>query len=235
MADATFSVLLLTAAPTSQGAEAGGAFVKVDGRECLLRSIELFLNRDAIKQIQMVFDPEVVEEAKRKHGPHLSFSGVKVLSGGPCWMDQIAAAAGTIMDGVTHVLVHDAARPAVPYTDIEALMAGTKEMKLPATFLTSTIRNPLIEVDEHGHAKAYHPAEKYLNLMTPMMMTAGRFNEMAKSRGEVRADEATILKGSPLNVRCAGPGDAVLLKTMLGLLPKPKKNPLSNPFEEAQW
>jgi len=46
---AVFSVLLLTAAPPSQ--EAGGAFVKIDGRESLLRAVELFLNRENIKQM----------------------------------------------------------------------------------------------------------------------------------------------------------------------------------------
>jgi len=85
---AEFSVLLLTAAPPSQ--EAGGAFVKIDGREALLRSVELFLNRENVKQIQLAFLPEDLEEGKRKYGGHLGFSGVKVISGGPRWIDQIA-------------------------------------------------------------------------------------------------------------------------------------------------
>ena len=41
---ATFSVLLVTAAPPGHGSESGGAFVKIDGRESLLRCAELFLN-----------------------------------------------------------------------------------------------------------------------------------------------------------------------------------------------
>ena len=49
---ATFSVVIVTAAPAGQAAEAGGAFVKIDGREALLNSVELFLNRDNVKQIQ---------------------------------------------------------------------------------------------------------------------------------------------------------------------------------------
>ena len=61
-----FSVLLLTAAPAGMGAETGGASVKIDGREALLRSVELFLNRDHVKQVQIVFLPDEIEEAKRK-------------------------------------------------------------------------------------------------------------------------------------------------------------------------
>ena len=77
---ATFSVLILTAAPTGQGAEAGGAFVKIDNREALLRSVELFLNRDNIKQLQLVFHEQDAEEGKRKFGAHLGFSGVKLVT-----------------------------------------------------------------------------------------------------------------------------------------------------------
>ncbi len=58
----TFSVLVLTAAPAGLAAEAGGAFVKIDGREAILRSVELFLNRDNVKQVQVVFLPDEAEE-----------------------------------------------------------------------------------------------------------------------------------------------------------------------------
>ena len=53
---ATFSVVVATAAPPGMGAEAAGAYVKIDGREALLRSIELFLNRPNIKQIQLIVE-----------------------------------------------------------------------------------------------------------------------------------------------------------------------------------
>src|SRR5436305_15262685 len=111
MATVTFSVLILTAAPPGLGSEGGGAFVKIDGRECLLRSVELFLNRDNVKQIQLVFADDALEEGKKKYGGHLSFSGVKVLGGGPKWMDQIKAAGAKIAAECSHVILHDAARP----------------------------------------------------------------------------------------------------------------------------
>src|SRR3954447_22384217 len=115
---AIFSVIILTAPPPGQATEAGGPFVKVDGRESLLRAVELFLNRDNIKQVQLVFTPDMVEEGKRKYGGHLSFSGVKVVSAGPKWTDQLAAASEKVSDESTHVVIHDAARPAVGYADI---------------------------------------------------------------------------------------------------------------------
>ena len=59
-----FSVVILTAIPTSLGADGAGAFVKVDGRECLLRSADLFFNRDAVKQIQLVVADDKFEEVQ---------------------------------------------------------------------------------------------------------------------------------------------------------------------------
>ena len=73
---AVFSVLVLTAPPPTQASEAGGAYVRIDGREALLRSVELFLNRENVRQIQLVVDPDFLDEAKRKYGTHLGLFGV---------------------------------------------------------------------------------------------------------------------------------------------------------------
>src|SRR5687768_3418042 len=114
---AVFSVLVLTAPPPTQASEAGGAYVKIDGRESMLRCVEMFLNRENVKQVQIVIDPDAIEEAKRKYGTHMGLMGAKLLAGGPRWQDQIAAAKDKIADECTHVIVHDGARPAVPFSD----------------------------------------------------------------------------------------------------------------------
>lgn len=229
----TFSILLLTAAPPGQAGEAGGAFVKIDGREALLRSVELFLNRDPIKQIQVCFLQDGLEEAKRKYAPHLSFSGVKVLAGGPRWIDQVAAAAGKIAPECTHVILHDAARPAVPYSDLDALLEQADKHEI--TTLVTPSRVPLIELDEGNNPLALHRAERFVQLLTPQVCTRQAFDQLATTKQEIHASRLHLLKGSPLNVRLSGPGDVTLVKAMLNMLPKAKsKNPL-NPFDEAQW
>jgi 2-C-methyl-D-erythritol 4-phosphate cytidylyltransferase len=228
-----FSVLVLTATPPGLGAEGGGAYLKIDGREAILRSVELFLNRDNVKQVQVVFLPDETEEGRRKYGPHLGLFGVKVLTGGPKWVDQIAAAAEKIVPEATHVIVHDAARPAVPYSDVDALLATAP--KHPAVALATPVRTPLVEVDEGGGAMAVHPPTRFMQLLTPQAYSLATFKEIAKTKKEPHASAITLLKGSPLNVRAGGPGDAQMVKTMIGMLPKPKLKGPSNPFEEAQW
>ncbi len=230
---AVFSVLVLTAAPPGQGAEAGGAFVKLDGREALLRSVELFLNRENVKQIQLAVLSDEMEEAKRKYGPHLGFSGVKLISGGPRWMDQLAAGKENLAAECTHVIIHDAARPLVPYSDIEALMEAAENYE--AVSLASAMRSVLVEVDEGGSPLAHHAPSRFMNLLTPQVFSKARFLEMASSGKEIHPSQTTLLKGSPLNIRIGGAGDAGLAKALMHMLPKPKVKPASSPFEEAQW
>jgi len=230
---ATFSVLLLTAAPPGHAVESGGPFVKIDGREALLRSTELFLNRPQIKQIQLVFTPDFMEEGKRKYGGHLSFSGVKLVTAGPRWIDQIAAGAQKLSDEATHVVIHDTARPAVAYSDIDALLEEAE--KKPIVVLTSPLRGDLVEIDQTGQPVSVRRSGEFVNLLTPLSFAREKFLHMAQNKQEPHASELCLLKGSPLNMRCSGPADAAFMKSLLMHLPKPKiKSPLS-PFEEAQW
>jgi len=230
---ATFSALVLTAAPAGLAAEAGGAFVKIDGREAILRSVELFLNRDNVKQVQVAFVPEEAEEGRRKYGPHLGLFGVKVLTGGPRWIDQIAAALEKISPEATHVIVHDAARPVVAYSDVDALIEAAEGSDVVS--LATPLRASVVEVDEGGNALAFHMPSQYMQLLTPQVFSIAAFKEMAGSKKEPHASKYKLIKGSPLNVRAGGPGDERMVKTMLGMLPKPKMKGPNNPFEEAQW
>ena len=229
----TFSVLVLTAAPPGLASEAGGATVKIDGREALLRSVELFLNRDSIKQIQMVFTPEAMEDARARFGAHLGFSGVKLVAGGPRWMDQIAAAAPTVSAEATHVLIHDAARPAVPFSDIDAILAAAE--KQAAVSLTAPVRSSLVETDEGGSPVTIHLPTHFQQLLTPQVYSKAIFSEMAAKKAEVHPSRLSLLKGSSLNVRVGGAGDAGIVKAMIGMLPKPKIKAGLSPFDEAQW
>jgi 2-C-methyl-D-erythritol 4-phosphate cytidylyltransferase len=229
---AVFSVLVLTAPPPTQSSEAGGPYVKIDGREALLRSVELFLNRDNVKQIQLVVPPDDLDEAKRKYGTHLALMGVKLVAGGPKWSDQLAAAGKTIAAEATHVIVHDAARPAVPFSDIDALMECAEESGV--AMLVAPLRTQLVELDEGRNPVAYHLPVNYMQLLTPQAFSKEKFQQLASGK-EIHASEAKLVKGSPLNIRLGGSGEEKIVKAMINMLPKPKVRAPSSPFEEAQW
>ena len=230
---AFFSVVLLTACPPGLGNESSGAYVKIDGREALLRSVELFLNRPEVKQIQLVVANDDADEAKRKFGAHLGFSGVKLLAAGEKWSEQLAASAEKITNEATHVIVHDAARPAVPYFDLDQLL--TEAEKHPAVVLAAPVKATLLELDEGNVPVAQHLASGFMQMLTPLAMSRAKFVESARSGKELHASEWTILKASGLNVRLGTAADERLVKSMLNILPKPKIKTPDNPFSEAQW
>jgi 2-C-methyl-D-erythritol 4-phosphate cytidylyltransferase len=230
----TFSVLLLTAPPPGIDKSSGnGAFTKVDGRESLLKAAELFLNRDPVKQIQVVIAADQIEEAKRKYGGHFGFSGIKLVTGGPRWIDQIAAAKEKIAADATHVIVHDAARPAVAFSDIDALLAAAEKATVAA--LATPLRAGLVETDEGGNPIGLVSPERYQQLVTPIAYSRKAFDEMAASKTEPHASVYTLVKGLASNIRLYGAGDVGLVSAMIKLLPKPKVKAPDSPFDEAQW
>ena len=230
---ASFSVAVVTAVPTQMGAEGAGALIKVDGRECVLRSVDTFVNLNGVKQIHLFVGEDQFEEAKRKFGGHLSFSAAKLFSAGRGWMDQIAAAAEKISDECTHVIVHDAARPAVAYNDLEALMAEAE--KHPAVMMTTPVRGGLVETEESGKPKALCSGARFQQVVTPWALRKDWFLEMAKNRREPNAGDWWLLRSSSLNIRVTNASEASQAKQMIAMLPKPKMRGPDNPFEEAQW
>lgn len=229
---AVFSVLLVTVSPFAPAGDVAAAYAKVDGREALLRSVELFLNKEGVKQIQLAVSADHFEEVKSRHGAHLGFSGVKLVSSAARFADQMAAGGGKLIPEATHVIVHDAARPVVPYTDLEALMAAA-EGKAGAVALGVGLRGSLVELDEGGNPVGFVTGRSYTEVVPPILFTRAKFAEVA-GRKELHAADLTLIKGSALNVR-VGQTDAAMVKAMMSLLPRPKAKPASSPFEEAQW
>lgn len=226
------SVVLVTATPPGATGD-GGAFVKIDGRESLLRCVEIFVNREGVEQVLVTVSNERVEDTKKKFLAHFSLSGVKLLSAGASWSDHLKSAMERIDADSTHVIVHDAARPAVPYDDVDALLAAAE--KHEAVTLVSPLRQPLVELDEGKQPIGYERASRYMALLTPQVFTRSAFTAMVNGGGELHASKWTLVTGSSLNTRLGVGGDEKIVKAMIGLLPKPKvRGPLS-PFEEAQW
>ena len=156
-----------------------------------------------------------------------------MVGGKFCRVDQAKAAADKIAAECTHVILHDAARPAVPYSDIDALMEAAE--KHDAVTLAAPVRTTLVEVDEGSNPMAFHLAPHFMHLLTPQVFSKPKFIEMASSGKEIHPSQITIQKGSSLNIRLGGPGDAGMAKAMINMLPKSKVKPPKSPFEEAQW
>ena len=229
---AKFGIILFTAAPDASSSP-NGAFAKVDGRESLLRAVELFVNRENVAEIVVGFSPGDGEKAKEKFGSHLLILGFKAATGGPAFRDQLKACAAKLPDDVTHVIVHDAARPAVSSLDVDALLEVAE--KRPAVALVTSVAGPVVRVDESGALVDPMPAKSLRHLVWPRAFTRAIFDELVAKGPDAILSRLEPLDSSACNVRVNGAHEAALLKSMLALLPKPKIKASSNPFDEAQW
>ncbi len=231
-----FAVILLTAPPPAAdtAGENKGPFTKVDGRECLLRAAELFVNRSEIVQILTTFPAAEAEEARRRFGNHLAFSGVKIGEPADGWYTQLKALAERLEEGVTHILVHDAARPAVAIPDLDGLLAVANEHPEAPAALSATLEQGLVEVDGEGRPIGYRPADAFVLLLWPRLYPKALVTPLSEGE-EPSADRLRLVPGMALNVRCNGPADARRVAAMIKLLPEPKREGPLSPFDEARW
>lgn len=84
------------------------------GRSLLLRAIEPFTNIDEVSAVIVAGPPDDFESFKDQYGPKLGFLGAKLVEGGreERW-ESVKKALAFVGDDVTHIAVHDAARPLV--------------------------------------------------------------------------------------------------------------------------
>ena len=85
-------------------------FVDVAGRAALLRSVELFSNRDDVKQIFLAIAVDDEELVNVKWGPNLKFFNVKIFIGGTERFDTVQKGLELIKDDIDLIAVHDAVR-----------------------------------------------------------------------------------------------------------------------------
>ena len=85
---------------------------EIGGRPMLLRTVEIFTRRPEVTCVIVAAPPDGMEEFMSRFGAQLGFHGVKVVPGGRAerW-ETVSLALAHVPDGVTHVAVHDAARP----------------------------------------------------------------------------------------------------------------------------
>jgi len=102
------------------------ALVRLNGRTTLARVVELFLGLEEVDQIVVVGPPARLEKARAEVDQLSPAKPVKVCAGGETRQQSVRAGLGKL-EGCTHVLVHDAARPLVSPALIRRVLAAAVE------------------------------------------------------------------------------------------------------------
>lgn len=233
------AVLFLAVPPA--GAAKGRYFSKLDGREVFMRTIELYANRDHITQHILVVPPDDLANVQSRYGAHLGFQGVSVAAGGPAWMAAIAAGLQKVKPEAAAVIIHDAARPAVPYMVLDALdeaidtaPAAVPVLKVTGSFAQvtdGTLGDPI-------QTPALHDIQTPQIFLPDVLQAAVALNDGPDDLLQrVRSLGHTVVTvaGSPYNVRVDSVEMVKLGGDCLKHLSRPRAKGPANPFEEAQW
>jgi 2-C-methyl-D-erythritol 4-phosphate cytidylyltransferase len=134
---------------------------EIGGKAVLLRSVELFCKRPDVVEVIVAVDPDEVDRFRFRWGDRLGLLGVKIVAGGKAerW-ETVKLALGAIGSGggkgggvVTHVAVHDAARPVTDLRMIERVLAAAAaghDAVIPTVPVHATVKR--IEKSKGGGA-----------------------------------------------------------------------------------
>jgi 2-C-methyl-D-erythritol 4-phosphate cytidylyltransferase len=124
------------------------------GRPVLLRTVEAFTRRDEVVSIVVAAPPDDIEGFRARFGPALGFNGASIVEGGrgERW-ESIERAIRALPDDITHIAVHDGARPCVSQELLSRVFAAAEVA--PAVIPGIPVRDTLKRVaDEQVTAAA---------------------------------------------------------------------------------
>ncbi|MCP4593766.1 MAG: 2-C-methyl-D-erythritol 4-phosphate cytidylyltransferase, partial [bacterium] len=176
---------------------------KVDGRPVFLVSLERFINREDVVQTILVVSGGEAEQIRSKYGPNLGFMGVQLVDGGEERVDSVAAGLAVVKEDADLVAIHDAARPCVSESTIDAVFAEAG--KTGAAILATPIAGTVKRVSEAGVIDATVPRAALYEAQTPQVFRRELILEAFAKRpteGDPITDDAQLVEllGHPVSV-----------------------------------
>ena len=241
------AAIICAAGPgTRFGGKRKKQFTDVDGRAVFVRSIELFANRDDVKQVLLGISKEDEEIVNVKWGANLKFFGVKTFFGGGERFDTVRKALELVNDDIDLIAVHDACRCCATEQLIGEVIAaaGKSGAAIPACPVTATLkevkdgvitrtvdRGNLFEAQTPQVFEATLLRNAYENLarLDPAQVTDDAF--LVEALGH----KVSIVRTDLSNIKITVPSDIAIAEAILKSRPKPKPEGPIGPYIEAQW
>jgi 2-C-methyl-D-erythritol 4-phosphate cytidylyltransferase len=140
----TFAVILVAAGRSTRfsGGETKKPFVSLQGKPVWVRSAEKFAARPEVRQLIIVVAKEDRDYFEQADAHWIEAFGVSVVIGGDERTDSVANGLAAVDSDVTHVAIHDAARPCVSPELIESTFDAATQHKCvtPAVPINSTVK-----------------------------------------------------------------------------------------------
>jgi len=224
-------------------------FSELDGRAIWLHAVEPFINRDDVAQIILAIAAEDRELFERRYRASVAFMNIQVVDGGAERHDTVARALEHVDAHCEYVAIHDAARPCLCNTLVDAVFAAARAHG--AALLALPITDTIKRVGADRLTSETLPREGLYLAQTPQAFRksvltrayAERFRLGAKATDDCQLVEATghscvVVDGSAYNIKITTPEDLKLATAVLPLLEKSAKRETScHPFsdESPSW
>lgn len=221
-------------------------FVDVGGRAVFMRSIELFSNREDVKQILLAIAPEDEELVSVKWGPNLKFFNVKICFGGDERFDTVGKALELIKNDIDLIAVHDAVRCCIKEKWIDEVIAeaaktGAAILACPVVATLKKAKDNVIiqTVDRAGLYEAQTPQvfkaellrKAYENLKNLDKNKISDDAQLVEAIGE----KVSIVETDSSNIKITSKADLAIAEAILKSRPKPGPKGPVGPYIEAQW
>jgi len=241
------AAIICAAGPGSRfGGKRKKQFVDVAGRAVFLRSVELFANRDDVKQILLGIAAEDEELVTVKWGANLKFFGVKLFFGGYERFDTINKGLELIKADVDLIAVHDACRCCVTDKLIDEVIAaaGKTGAAIPACPVAATIKQVkdgsiMKTVDRVGLYEAQTPQVFQASLLKRAYQNLKNLDQAKISDDsqliEAMGEKVTIVEADSSNIKITYQSDIAVAEAIIKSRPKPKPQGPIGPYIEAQW
>jgi len=221
-------------------------FVDVAGRAVFMRSVELFSDRDDVKQILLAIPPQDEELVTIKWGVNLEFFGTKICFGGAERFDTVKAALALVKGNIDLVAVHDAVRCCVTKQWLDAVI--TEAAKTGAAILACPVVATLKHVQDGAVIKTADRSGLY-EAQTPQVFKAellrkayAELDKLDKSNisddsqlVEALGEKVSVVQTDSSNIKITRQSDISIADAILKSRPKPKPKGPTGPYIEAQW
>lgn len=223
-------------------------YAELDGRAVWLRAAEAFVNRDDVAQVMVVIAPEDRDLFERRFRPNVAFLNIRVVEGGAERADSIARALEHLDPSCAFVAIHDAARPCLTASQVDAVfaVAATHGAALLAVPVGDTVKRvnadrfTIETVPRHGLYLAQTPQVFRRDLILRAYANRARLGSMVTDDAqlvEALGHPCAVVESSALNLKITTTADLRLASAILQALPKPQRAAPIHPFadEGATW
>ncbi len=241
------AIICAAGASSRFGGKRKKPFVDVAGRAAFLRSVELFNEREDVKQVLLAISEEDREMVEVSWGANLKFFGVQVCIGGKERFETVGKALKLVREDIDVVAVHDAARCCVTGEWIEGCLNKAFETgaAMLACKVVATIKNVkdgviVGTVDRAGLYEAQTPQIFSAELLRKAY---GNIDKVDKSKisddsqlVEAIGHKVAIVETDSSNIKITNQCDVAIASAIIKEREKQvKPKGYESPFSEAMW